>query len=145
SHEVERMRRGLGIPVGKTAIVLNGSPPCATTHESSQTVRTKLQLPAEFILHISAFTQERKNVLRLIEAAERLRLPLVIAGTAKPGPVMSEIERRARGNDHLRILGFVDEPTKAALYGLCSVFCLPSTHEGTGLAALEAAAAGARV
>jgi glycosyltransferase involved in cell wall biosynthesis len=145
SHEVERVTRGLGITAAKTAIVLNGSPPCPRAHEGLDEIREKLQLPEEFVLHISAFTQERKNVLKLIEATERSRLPLVIAGTAKPGPMMSEIERRARGNDRLRLVGFVDEQTKAALYALCRVFCLPSIHEGTGLVALEAGAAGARV
>jgi glycosyltransferase involved in cell wall biosynthesis len=39
----------------------------------------------------------------------------------------------------------VDRQTRDALYGLCHVFCLPSYHEGTGLAALEAGAAGAHV
>jgi glycosyltransferase involved in cell wall biosynthesis len=58
---------------------------------------------------------------------------------------MAAIERHARASDRLRVLGFIDEPTKAALYSLCRVFCLPSTHEGTGLAALEAGAAGAKV
>jgi glycosyltransferase involved in cell wall biosynthesis len=145
THEMQRISRGLGVPPGKTAIVLNGCPPCGKFAGDPAELRRNWQLPAEFVLHISAFTQERKNVLRLIEATERLGYPLVLAGTAKPGPILSEIERRARGNDRIRILGFVDEPTKAALYELCRVFCLPSTHEGTGLAALEAAAAGAHV
>jgi glycosyltransferase involved in cell wall biosynthesis len=148
SHEMQRVSHGLGIRWEKTAMVLNGCPPCADSLESPEDaaeMRRKLRLPEEFVLHISAFTQERKNVLRLIEATERLGYPLVLAGTAKPGAVMSEIERRARENQRLHILGFVDEPTKAALYRLCRVFCLPSIHEGTGLAALEAGAAGAKV
>jgi glycosyltransferase involved in cell wall biosynthesis len=146
SHEAQRVTRGLGVAAEKVAIVLNGSPPCSSAADAAaDDIRRKLDLPGEFVLHISAFTQERKNVLRLIDAAQRLRYPLVLAGTAKPGPVLTEIERRARGNERLRILGFIDEPTKAALYARCRVFCLPSTHEGTGLAALEAGAAGARV
>jgi glycosyltransferase involved in cell wall biosynthesis len=31
------------------------------------------------------------------------------------------------------------------LYAACTVFCLPSVHEGTGLVALEAASLGARI
>jgi len=145
SHEVQRVSRGLGIPSEKIAVVLNGCPVSAGAPAGLDELRARLQLPDAFVLHISAFTQTRKNVLKLIEATERLGYPLVIAGGAKPGPVMSEILRHARGSDRLRILGFVDEPTKAALYALCRVFCLPSTHEGTGLAALEAGAAGGRV
>jgi glycosyltransferase involved in cell wall biosynthesis len=145
SHEVERVSRGLGIALDKIAVVLNGCPPSVPAPQISGEIRTNLQLPSEFVLHISAFTQERKNVLKLIEATRRLGYPLVIAGSAKSGPVMTEIERHAQGNDRLRVLGFIDEPTKAALYSLCRVFCLPSIHEGTGLAALEAGAAGASV
>ena len=145
NHEVQRVSRGLGIPAAKTAIVLNGSPPCGHAPADLPEVRARLDLPEQFVLHISAYTQERKNVLRLIEATERLGYPLVLAGTAKPGAILAEIHKRARGNSRLRILGFVDERTKAALYWLCRVFCLPSIHEGTGLAALEAGAAGARV
>jgi glycosyltransferase involved in cell wall biosynthesis len=145
SHEVQRVSRGLGIPFDKIAVVLNGCPPSVEAADTWGEIRDRLQLPSEFVLHISAFTQERKNVLKLIEATRRLDYPLVIAGTAKPGPIMAEIERHSRGDDRLRILGFVDEPTKAVLYSLCRVFCLPSVHEGTGLAALEAGAAGASV
>jgi glycosyltransferase involved in cell wall biosynthesis len=143
THEAQRVARGLGISSDKIAIALNGCPPPADTSGDLHDARERLLLPQDFVLHVSAFTQERKNVLRLVEAAERLRYPLVIAGTSKPGPVLAELERRARGNDRLRILGFIDERTKAALYSLCRVFCLPSIHEGTGLVALEAGAAGA--
>jgi glycosyltransferase involved in cell wall biosynthesis len=145
SHEAQRVSRGLGVPIDKVSVVLNGCPPSIPAPETASALRDRLQLPSDFVLHISAFTQERKNVLKLIDATRQLGYPLVIAGTSKAGAVMTEIERHARGNDRLRILGFIDEPTKAALYSLCRVFSLPSTHEGTGLAALEAGAAGARV
>jgi glycosyltransferase involved in cell wall biosynthesis len=145
SHEVDRVSRGLGIPSDKIEMVLNGCPPIEGAARDPQRTREELNLPADFVLHISAFTQTRKNVLRLLEATERLGYPLVIAGTSKPGPVLAELEQRARGNDRLRILGFVDEHTKARLYALCRVFCLPSIHEGTGLVALEAGATGANL
>jgi glycosyltransferase involved in cell wall biosynthesis len=84
-------------------------------------------------------------VLRLVTATEQLGLPLVLAGHSMPGPIAAELEASARRNKRLRLLGFVDRRTRDALYGLCHAFCLPSHHEGTGLAALEAGAAGAHV
>jgi len=84
-------------------------------------------------------------VLRLVAAAEQLGLPLVVAGHAMPGPIANELQSTAKRNKELRLLGFVDRRTRDALYGLCHVFCLPSYHEGTGLAALEAGSAGAHV
>jgi glycosyltransferase involved in cell wall biosynthesis len=144
-HEAGRVARGLGVPAAKIAIVLNGTTAPATPVQDAEALRSALDLPGEFALHVGAYTQERKNVLRLAEAAQRLGYPLVIAGHASPGPVLDALQRRAAGNGSLRLLGFVDEATKAALYAGCRVFCLPSLHEGTGLAALEAAACGAGV
>lgn len=142
-HEQERMVHGLNIPEDKTAIVLNGCPPPVADANDVQSARQTLGLPDEFVLHVSAFTQDRKNVVRLAQATEQLDLPLVVAGRPTPGTILDELKRRAKRSNRLRILGFVDAPTKAALYALCRVFCLPSSHEGTGLAALEAAAHGA--
>jgi glycosyltransferase involved in cell wall biosynthesis len=144
-HERERLIQGLGVAAEKIERVLNGCPPVTASPDAPEELERSLALPRHFVLHLSAFTQERKNVLRLVEAVEPLGLPLVIAGNAVAGPILSELERKARAGAQLRILGFVDANTKAMLYRRCRVFCLPSYHEGTGLAALEAASHGARV
>jgi glycosyltransferase involved in cell wall biosynthesis len=143
--EKNRVCRGLGIPPHKVRIVLNGTSASKSVDGDDSRVQRALGLPDKFVLHVSAFTQERKNVLRLVAAMENLEYPLVIAGSSVAGPVSSILDRKCRESDRLRILGFVDQPTKAALYSLCRVFCLPSIHEGTGLAALEAGALGARL
>jgi glycosyltransferase involved in cell wall biosynthesis len=144
-HERDRLVHGLGVRQDKIERVLNGCAAPDVAPGAAEEVRRALGLPAEFVLHVSAFTQERKNVLRLVEAIEPLGLPLVIAGTATPGSILTELEQRARNGAQLRLLGYVDAATKAALYSLCKVFCLPSLHEGTGLAAVEAAAYGAQI
>jgi glycosyltransferase involved in cell wall biosynthesis len=145
-HERERLVRSLGIAPDKIARVLNGAPQPPTTDAIDVAgVRRALGLPEEFVLHISAYTQERKNILRLVEALEPLDLPLVIAGTALPGSILERLEQRVAAGARVRLLGFVDEATKAALYAACKVFCLPSIHEGTGLVAVEAASHGARI
>ena len=43
------------------------------------------------------------------------------------------------------LLGFLDRASLEGLYAACDVFALPSSHEGTGLVALEAASYGAKV
>jgi glycosyltransferase involved in cell wall biosynthesis len=145
SHERQRVIRGLGAAPDKVEVVLNGAPAVQFSDSVGQKVKATYGLPDEYLLHVGAFTQERKNVLRLVEAVEPLGYPLVIAGYAQPGAVLDELHRRAAGNPRLRILGFVDAETKAGLYASCRVFCLPSMHEGTGLAALEAGSYGANV
>lgn len=145
SHEKERVCHGLGIDPQRvpSEIVLNGVDlPEAVDPEA---VCRNLGLPEEFVLHVSAYTQERKNVIKLIEAVAPTGLPLVIAGTSTQGSVLNNIARLQTIHNNLRLLGFQDIQTLRSLYSACKVFCLPSWHEGTGLVALEAASYGAEI
>lgn len=144
SHERDRVIRGLGIDQTKVEIVMNGVDP-PPPDVDAEGVRRRLHLPSDFLLHVSAYTQDRKNVVRLLEAVGPLEYPVVIAGFATPGTTLDRIRSLARAHSNVTLLGFLDEPTLAGLYAACRVFCLPTMHEGTGLAALEAAALGARV
>lgn len=144
-HEQRRVRESLGVPMAKSEIVLNGCSEPRKLEISTDSMINSFDLPKDFVLHISAFTQERKNVLRLSQAAAELGFPLVIAGHANTGPILDELKQRIRQGQRIILLGFVDEATKAALYSLCRVFCLPSHHEGTGLVAVEAASYGANL
>jgi glycosyltransferase involved in cell wall biosynthesis len=144
-HELKRARHSLKVPTAKLEIVLNGCSEPRTQDIGVDSVMNSLDLPKEFVLHISAFTQDRKNVLRLAQAAAELGLPLVIAGRATAGPILDDLNRRISQGQRIIMFGFVDESTKAALYSRCKVFSLPSHHEGTGLVAVEAASYGANL
>ena len=141
-HERRRAIESLRVSSAKVEIVLNGCTEPRKLDVDAGSAVNSLDLPKDFVLHISAFTQERKNVLRLAQAAAELGYPLVIAGRATDGPILDELEQRIKKGQRIILLGFVDEATKAALYSLCKVFCLPSHHEGTGLVAVEAASYG---
>jgi glycosyltransferase involved in cell wall biosynthesis len=142
THESQRVTHGLGVEPDKVFVALNGAD---TSALEPGPPTTDTDLPAEFVLHVSAYTQERKNVLRLIDAVLPTGYPLVIAGSAAPGHLLSAIEAKTRGQPQVRLFEFVDAQRLAQLYAQCKVFCLPSLHEGTGLVALEAAARGARI
>jgi glycosyltransferase involved in cell wall biosynthesis len=144
-HEQRRVNESLLVPMAKLEVVLNGCSEPSKLEVGVDSMINSLELPKDFVLHISAFTQERKNVLRLSQAAAELGFPLVIAGHAETGPVLDELKQRIKQGQRIILLGFVDEATKAALYSLCRVFCLPSHHEGTGLVAVEAATYGANL
>jgi glycosyltransferase involved in cell wall biosynthesis len=144
-HEQRRVTESLRVSMAKSEVVLNGCSEPSKLAISVDSIRNSLELPQDFVLHISAFTQERKNVLRLSQATADLGFPLVIAGHATTGRILDELKLRIRQGQRIVLLGFVDEATKAALYSLCRVFCLPSVHEGTGLVALDAASYGANV
>jgi len=111
----------------------------------SQDIRARLGLPERFLLHVSTYTHARKNALRLAEAAVRAKLPIVFAGTATQGETLNKLKELAARGDDVRLLGFQDQASLNSLYAACTVFCLPSYHEGTGLVALEAASYGARI
>jgi glycosyltransferase involved in cell wall biosynthesis len=144
-HEQRRVTESLRVSMAKSEVVLNGCTEPSKLAISVDSIRNSLELPQDFVLHISAFTQERKNVLRLSQAAAELGFPLVIAGRATTGRILDDLKLRIKRGQRIVLLGFVDEATKAALYSLCRVFCLPSVHEGTGLVALDAASYGANV
>ena len=144
-HERNRVIEALCVDPPRAVVVLNGGDVPETSPEMMHKVKESYGLPDRFVLNVSAYTQERKNALRLAQAVERLGLPLVLAGHDESTPIGRKLEELARRNPALRLLGFVDRATRDALYGLCHVFALPSYHEGTGLAALEAGAAGARI
>ncbi|CAN7647243.1 glycosyltransferase family 1 protein [Variovorax sp. LjRoot290] len=105
-------------------------------------------------LMYSGATDERKNHLRLIEAfsllpqALRKRHPLLIVG-GMPASHRERFLAHARSfglSAHDVVLtGRVSDEELVALYNLCSLFVLPSWHEGFGLPALEAMSCGAAV
>jgi glycosyltransferase involved in cell wall biosynthesis len=101
---------------------------------------------ADFVLYAGR-VEPRKNVLGLIRAVRSLGLPLVVFGTAPAGAeVYAEACRRAGGRA-VEWLGGVDhdDPRLASAYAAARVFALASWFETPGLAALEAALAGAAV
>lgn len=143
SHERDRVVRGLGIDARKVRIVLNGVKPPAPANK--QLAQGLLRSDEPYILQVGAFTQQRKNAVRLAQAAAAECLPLVIAGKAAPGQILDRLREIAAASPDIRLLEWVDESTLQSLYANCRVLALPSLHEGTGLVALEAAAHGAKV
>ncbi|MEQ9459406.1 MAG: glycosyltransferase family 4 protein [Phycisphaeraceae bacterium] len=143
TEEQGRLVQGLGTNPNKVSIVLNGVTPPEPA--DPQIARRELDLPEEFALHVSAYTQGRKNVARLIKAIGPTGIPLVIAGHAMEGPDKSALIDAARPFPQIRFFGWLSHETLESLYAACKIFCLPSLFEGTGLVALEAAVHGARV
>lgn len=146
--EQTRVVKGLGIPESRTAIVLNGVELPSIAEQDLQrgaAIRSELDIVGDYVLHVSAYTQGRKNVASLIKAAGPLGFPVVIAGWNHPGPELDELNQLVAQYSNVRLMGFLPRDQLNALYAGCRVFCLPSSHEGTGLVALEAAAYGANV
>jgi glycosyltransferase-like protein len=119
-----------------------------------EVLRARLQPRGPVVLAVGG-VEPRKNTLRILQAFARLRqtharAQLWILGGATVldhGAYRAAFEvERAALDPATRAavieLGVVAEPEVPALYRLAHVLALPSLHEGFGLAALEALAAG---
>jgi glycosyltransferase involved in cell wall biosynthesis len=110
------------------------------------------------ILFVGAL-QLRKNVIRLVEAFERLssdpqdcQLPrdswrLVLAGAPsgyQADRILDRVEKSAY-RERIEIAGYVSQSELEMLYSRASIFALPSLDEGFGIPVLEAMAHGVPV
>jgi glycosyltransferase involved in cell wall biosynthesis len=104
-----------------------------------------------FIMYSGAI-DTRKNVEGLIHAFTLLpatirdSYQLLLVGKHHPDS-LERIQKIALGAglraDAIKLAGYVKDGDLVALYNLCSLFVLPSFHEGFGLPVLEAMACGA--
>jgi glycosyltransferase involved in cell wall biosynthesis len=105
---------------------------------------TPVETPAvkqNFCLHVSRICDPTKSVKRLVEAALKYDFDLVLAGSSTDE--FDSFLRRIIGNrKNVTLLGRVSDEQLSDLYGKARVFALPSTREGVGLVALEAASYG---
>jgi glycosyltransferase involved in cell wall biosynthesis len=108
-------------------------------------IRTKYNLPAEFLLFVGRLNI-RKNIFHLLQAVPMLsnkRIPLVIAGFKdwKMFDMEKVMNELGIGN-RIIFTGYVPDEELPCLFAMSTVFCFPSYAEGFGLPALEAMAAG---
>lgn len=131
--EKKYMVEGFGFPTDKCKIVRLS---CGITPPD-------ILPPKEpFCLHISLLCDKRKNVKRLIEAAKKYNFRLVLAGKLRNQEEQQRLHSWIGNADNIEYRGFISEEEKMDLYSRAKVFALPSTNEGVGIVALEAAAMG---
>lgn len=116
--------------------------------------KKKYRLPDEFILYVGDVTWN-KNVPRLIDAVEYLKVPLVMVGKAlvaqnvdehnKWNKDLIEAQRKAKQNKNIIRLGFVPTEDLVGIYNLATIFAFPSVYEGFGLPVVEAMQSGCPV
>lgn len=98
-----------------------------------------------FCLHISLLCDSRKNVRKLIEASVKYDFPLVLCGVLRNQEEKDLLESWMRNKPNVKYMGFVTNEEMIDLYSRAQVFALPSTYEGVGIVALDAAAMGCNI
>jgi len=118
--------------------------PLSKTH--IEQIKQKLSLPPSFLLFIGTI-EPRKNLAALIDALKILHrshkenIPLIIAGHKGQGtPRLLDKIKETGLESCIRLIGYVSDAEKQALYQLASVLVFPSLCEGFGLPLLEAMA-----
>jgi glycosyltransferase involved in cell wall biosynthesis len=141
--ESDRLSRILALPRERFSTVFNGFEPDFALAEP-QLFRDKFDIRGPFVLNV-ANIEPRKNQLGLVRALKGLAVPLVLIGAPRDRIYTDEV--LAEAGPDVRYIGAMnhDDPALASALRACTVFALPSTLETPGLAALEAAACGARV
>lgn len=93
----------------------------------------------DFCLHISSLYQDRKNVQQLIESAKKYDFELKLAGNVGNKEQHNLIKSWIGEAKNIELLGYVSYENLIQLYVEAKVFALPSTCEGVGIVALDAA------
>lgn len=149
---VDDVRRHLGVPPERIAVVPNGIDPdeirAATPADPRSIVRQALPgLEAANPLFLSVGRLEAyKGFGDVLEALTRLHqrdaLPSRWAwAVVGEGPFARHLRRRAAALDpHVRLIGRVPEPLLHALYECADVFVHATRYEGSSLVTLEAMA-----
>ncbi|GIU85324.1 MAG: glycosyl transferase [Acidimicrobiales bacterium] len=143
----EQIEQAFPAAAGRVVVVPDGVTPVP---EADPAEGRRLAGADRYILSVGTI-EPRKNFPTLVRAFDLLanRLPdvgLVIAGP--PGWDGGELERTvasADAGDRIRLLGWVTDRQRAALFRGASVFAFPSLYEGFGLPPLEAMTAGVPV
>jgi glycosyltransferase involved in cell wall biosynthesis len=139
------VERGLGIPKEMIEVVPNGVE--KRFYDADGALFKERHGIEGFVLNVGHIGPPRKNVYRLIRALEDVNVPSVIIGRIEQNEYGRKCVERARENPRLLVLDSLpnDSDLLASAYAASDVFALPSTFETPGIAALEAALAGAKI
>ncbi len=142
----------------KTTVVYNAAAPhfhLTPSRETIQAIRTRYQLPEQFILYLGGYAAH-KNVATLLHGYAKVSptlrhsFPLVLAGTwpqrtnqlyVNPNEAIHQL---GLGNEVIQP-GEIAEEDKPALFAAATLFTFPSLSEGFGLPVLEAMSQGTTV
>jgi len=143
--EANKIEIGFSIPGEKIKVIHNGV--SKKFLEGDPELFKKKYGLENFILNVGHLGPARKNMLSLIKALGQIDHPSVIIGKVLDTEEAHKIELELKKSKQILLIDELenDSPVLASAYAACDTFVLPSLFETPGIAALEAALAGAKV
>lgn len=144
----------MGVSPDRVRVIYSGNnlPVFSLSDDEKKELVGRQGIKGRFILYLGNI-EPRKNIAGLIRAFDILKkqncyhdLELVLAGA--PGWKDKEIYQswqQSVNQKQIHFIGYIDQPTKEALYALAAAFSYPSFYEGFGFPPLEALARGCPV
>ena len=142
--ECDLLSRVFSVDRWKFVTVYNGVERLFFENVAPQEFRDEFSIDGPFILNV-ANIEKRKNQLRLVEAAKKIGIKVVTIGNIRDLGYANECFSVGQESFvHIPYLPH-DSSLLRSAYAACDLFALPSLLETPGLAALEAAASGAKI
>lgn len=144
--ESDTLSEVLNLEIGKFEWVHNGVDDVFAIRPSPDLFRQTFQVPSPFVLNVGNI-EPRKNQLQLARAMQQHPdLDLVLIGHVRDPAYFGQV-MACLPEGRIRYVGPLDHHADLlrSAYQACDAFCLPSTLETPGLAALEAAVQGCRL
>lgn len=139
-----------GVPQEKIKVMYEGYDDNFTSQISHLKSNQKTQ-NKPYVLFIGRL-EERKNIVRIIEAfeilKEKYRIPHTLVLVGKPGYGYEKIRIRIQDSgfrNEIQELGYITQEKKRELLENADVFLFPTLYEGFGLPVLEAQSVGVPV
>lgn len=100
-----------------------------------------------FILFAGQAGAARKNVIQLLQVAPNFDKEIVIIGDFYDDDYSQMCINLAEKSSNIHLIPTLEhsDPLLESAYAACEIFCLPSLFETPGIAAMEAALAGAKI
>lgn len=108
-------------------------------------VPERLETKENFCFHVSRLADKGKNVTNLILAAKKYNFNLYLAGGLKGDEEKEWLKNLIDEYDNIKYIGYLSDEELYSYYNKAKVFALPSTYEGVGMVALEAALCGCEI